>query len=160
MTTQHSFQNGTEGKVCSTCRQWKPLADFGKHRSLADNLTCQCKSCISIAGHLKRTTPEARKKQAARMRKYRQTPSGNKAYRKAGRKTRKQHPRRMSAGSAVAHAIVMNRLSRASDCVCADCGKPAEQYHHESYEKEHWLDVVPLCRDCHVLRHRDFNSQP
>lgn len=45
-------------------------------------------------------------------------------------------------------------LPRAKTLMCADCGNPADEYHHHAgYEEEHWLDVVPLCRECHLARH-------
>ena len=36
---------------------------------------------------------------------------------------------------------------------CEDCGAAATQRHHEDYSKP--LDVVYLCRKCHVLRHKE-----
>ncbi len=29
----------------------------------------------------------------------------------------------------------------------------AQNYHHHSYKKEHWLDVIPLCEICHKGLH-------
>ena len=153
MTGIHSIQNRIEGKVCSNCRQWRSLVEYGSHRSVSDGLTCQCKTCRNAIQRMLGKRPDARQKNAAHMRRYRQTSNGRIACRKAGNNGRIKRPNQMSAGSAVAHAIVMGRLPRASSCQCADCGIQAEQHHHESYEKEHWLDVIPLCRQCHAIRH-------
>lgn len=41
-------KNGVEGKICSTCDEWKPLADFPKdasHGPLQGGCHCRCKEC-------------------------------------------------------------------------------------------------------------------
>lgn len=55
-------------------------------------------------------------------------------------------------------AVARNDIPPAKDCICFDCGNPAQHYHHQSYEEKDWLNVVPLCRSCHRLRHAR-NSQ-
>jgi hypothetical protein len=33
---------------------------------------------------------------------------------------------------------------------CVHCGETAAAYHHHrGYKREHFLDVVPVCRECH-----------
>jgi hypothetical protein len=42
------IRNGVRGKVCSTCRNWKPLADFPtdpSHPSSQGGRHCRCKEC-------------------------------------------------------------------------------------------------------------------
>ena len=153
MTSVHTVENGTEGKECPACQQWHSLPDFGKNKLRNDGLTRLCKICKNQDARLRDRTPENRIKNTARVRRYRQTKSGQVACRRADRNNRTRHPEKMSAGSAVAYAVMSGRLPRTSSCACADCGKQAEHHHHESYEKEHWLDVVPLCRRCHMIRH-------
>lgn len=41
----HSIVDGVEGKVCSRCREWKPLTSYYKGRRLRDGLISQCKTC-------------------------------------------------------------------------------------------------------------------
>ena len=159
MSSVHTERDGTQGKACSACGEWKPLGAFGMHRCNPDGLNCRCKECCRAACKRTRTQPGMRTKHAARMRAYRQTPSGRDANYRASRSTRTQHHERMSAGSAVAHAVTMGRLPRASACECVDCGQQAEHYHHESYAKEKWLDVVPLCRACHNKRHGNLQYE-
>jgi hypothetical protein len=37
---------------------------------------------------------------------------------------------------------------------CERCGaEKAEAHHHKGYEQEYWLDVVWLCKGCHVEEH-------
>lgn len=37
--------NGTIGKICSKCKLWYLLTEFGKDNSTQDGLKCRCKSC-------------------------------------------------------------------------------------------------------------------
>lgn len=42
------IRNGLEGKVCSSCRVWKPLDDFPRDKSKGDTQGgrhCKCKEC-------------------------------------------------------------------------------------------------------------------
>jgi hypothetical protein len=51
----------------------------------------------------------------------------------------------------VRDAITRGDLPKVSTCTCEDCKVQAQDYHHEDYSKP--LDVVPLCRKCHIKRH-------
>lgn len=45
-------------------------------------------------------------------------------------------------------------LGKASRHLCLDCEDTAYDWHHwKSYNKEDWLEVVPLCRSCHRSLH-------
>ena len=57
--------------------------------------------------------------------------------------------------SAVRRAVISGKLPPIKTCACKSCGKPATNYHHHNgYEKENWLDVVPLCGKCHSEEHK------
>jgi len=60
-----------------------------------------------------------------------------------------KHPEMYKAKAAVAAALERGDLVRGTEC--CSCGeiKPTVA-HHWSYEEEHWLDVVWICRRCHV----------
>lgn len=65
----------------------------------------------------------------------------------------RRYPERIAARNAVNNRVVSGRLLRAQDQDCVDCGVPAEQYdHYLGYEREHRLDVQPVCRSCHADR--------
>ncbi len=51
-----------QSKVCTICRQDKPLAEFPRDRRTKDGLRCQCRVCknSSAAGYYKNWTPEQR----------------------------------------------------------------------------------------------------
>lgn len=57
---------------------------------------------------------------------------------------------RTRAASAVAKAIRMGELERATSFLCVDCNRPAREYDHRDYTKP--LAVVPVCRSCNVMR--------
>jgi len=57
------------------------------------------------------------------------------------------------ARRAVSKAIESGLLAPASGFSCVVCGGEASEYHHESYEPERWLDVVPVCVPCHRAIH-------
>ena len=42
---RHIIQDGTEGKVCSKCQRWAPLADYAKRARAHDGLNYRCKEC-------------------------------------------------------------------------------------------------------------------
>ena len=47
--TEHRFQGALEEEQCSTCKKWKALIEFGKHKRTCDGLQSQCKVCANIA---------------------------------------------------------------------------------------------------------------
>lgn len=67
---------------------------------------------------------------------------------------RKRRKLEYVAGKAVQDAIRHGDLPKAQALKCAMCGKPAYDYHHHrGYDEAHHLDVIPLCRKCHVRLH-------
>jgi len=57
-------------------------------------------------------------------------------------------PNRWKAWAAVRAALKRGDLERSDEC--SACGDIEETVaHHWSYEPEHWLDVVWMCRPCH-----------
>lgn len=54
----------------------------------------------------------------------------------------------------VTRAVLQGEMPSARSCKCANCNNKADDYHHDDYSKP--LDVIPLCRDCHALRHRQL----
>ena len=61
------------------------------------------------------------------------------------------NPDKYKAYQKVRYRIRKGELLKPSLCICLDCGKQAEDYHHADYSKP--LDVIPLCKPCHRLRH-------
>ena len=60
------------------------------------------------------------------------------------------YPERRKARDAITTVIRNGKLPKAKSLLCYYCSKPAQQYHHwHGYEPEYWLDVIPVCMDCH-----------
>ena len=70
---------------------------------------------------------------------------------------RKANPEKASARKKVQNAARLGQLPRVSTCTCVDCGIPATEYHHEDYSKP--LEVVALCKECHVKRHHPSTNE-
>jgi len=58
------------------------------------------------------------------------------------------HPERRKARHAVAAALKHGALTCSDKCSSCGMIKPTVA-HHWSYELEHWLNVVWMCRRCH-----------
>jgi len=50
------------------------------------------------------------------------------------------------------YAGVYKRRGKLCASSCVDCGKDEVEMHHEDYSKP--LQVVWICRDCHMVRHK------
>lgn len=61
-----------------------------------------------------------------------------------------------SAQKAVELAVRRGALAPIKTCKCVRCAAPAVHYHHASYERDQWLEVVPLCWRCHVREHTEM----
>lgn len=51
---------------------------------------------------------------------------------------------------AVARAVRQGLLKPIRECICVDCGKPAQHYDHRDYNKP--LEVEPVCVACNHAR--------
>lgn len=51
---------------------------------------------------------------------------------------------------AVYREVRDGRLKPIKQCICVDCGKPAQHYDHRDYNKP--IDVVPVCAKCNSKR--------
>lgn len=139
-------------KRCCHCLEDFPATPefFYRSSSKADGLYHQCKTCKEAY----RKTPKGRDVVRRRTSKWRKTENGKKYRRAKDKRRRERFPEKGKARSAVRTAIKSEKLVAVELCSCAKCGSQSEEYHHYSYEREHWLDVIPLCRPCHRSIHR------
>lgn len=77
--------------------------------------------------------------------------------RESCRKSRANNPEKYKANNAVNNALRDGKLSKPLVCEHCQLEKTLEGHHH-SYEEEFWLDVVWLCRSCHVIEHKRLNE--
>ena len=87
----------------------------------------------------------------ARHRAYQKTPAGKESMEKSRKKWLSENPEKRAA-----HVILNNRI-RSGDVIkpdtCSECGAGGRiDGHHDDYSKP--LDVVWLCRTCHVSKHK------
>ena len=135
-------------KQCNKCNTIKSLFEFHKQAGCKDGHLNYCKVCRNKQkGDYKKTDTGKR----ANIR-YKQTPKGKACAIRAVNRYRKQNPINGKAGNAVNNAIADGRIKRPDVFNCS-CGEQAHQYHHPSYAKEHWLDVIPVCISCHTNIH-------
>ena len=62
-----------------------------------------------------------------------------------------RHPERHKARDAVKSMIKNGAIPKASALKCHNCPSQAKEYHHHNgYAQESWLDVIPVCKECHI----------
>jgi formylmethanofuran dehydrogenase subunit E len=83
------------------------------------------------------------------LKKWRQSPTGKAMEKRRYQEKYDKNKEKFRAKSAVQRAIKKGLMPRVSELTCDNCGEPAVEYHHESYAKEHQLNVIPLCKQCH-----------
>ena len=82
---------------------------------------------------------------------HQRTDKGKATHLRSVKQYARTHPEVMSAHGAVAQAKKTGDLALANTLQCSSCGEPAKEYHHYlGYGREHWLDVTPVCKPCHV----------
>jgi len=128
-------------KKCSKCKETKQLSEFNKSRQNKDGLRAFCNSCRNIYKKKYRKT----KKGKVANKRYKQSEKGK----ASDKRFAARYPNRIKAKWAVNHAISVGKMQKASFFKCKYCPVQAQQYHHPSYAPEHWLDVIPVCVDCH-----------
>ena len=133
-------------KKCTKCKLDKPETEFCRDRSRSDGLHCWCTKCIVESNARYNVSPKGRAYQA----RYRALPEA-----KAARKRqRERHPDRIRARNAVTYAIQSGKIPPAKNLSCVGKHDPpvqAAEYHHKGYEPEYWLDVIPVCLECHQI---------
>lgn len=132
---------GDKVKTCSKCRQIKTLREFSKNCTQKDGYCNQCKECVSEY-----------------IKKYRETEQGKNANRICSRKFRIRHPNRIQATIAANKAVRAGKLPRPDVLICILCWGQAKEYHHPKYDEEYWLEVIPVCKKCHVKIHKQFRK--
>lgn len=132
---------------------------------------CRVRRCVD-PNHLEPVTSAENTRRAARLithcpaghpyddKNTRVTPDGGRICRachcareRAAYRRRQEVSREVKARQAVYVALRAGQITRPDHC--GRCGVSCiPDGHHESYEPEHWLEVVWLCRACHGATHR------
>lgn len=148
---------------CNGCGETKPETEFYVRPRNKTGYDTKCKKCLCEQERSrKQKTKDARQaKEQRRQRRADLHRQKDREYREKNRASliaqshayAEKYPERRQAGLAVLRAVDRKEILPARKCKCADCGKRAAELHHESYEPDKWLAVVPLCHSCHRKRH-------
>ncbi len=140
-----------------------PFTEFYRNKNRPDGYTGQCKHCFkryeqSEKGKAKNKKWNRTKKRQDCNSKYRVTEKNAECQERWRKKTKKTNPNRIKAHSAVQMAVKKGTLPQVHTLQCvykgSNCQGQAQHYHHPNgYEPEHWLDVIPVCHDCHCEIH-------
>ena len=154
-------------KSCSGCRQTIPVSEFSIDRKSNDGRKCKCKLCDNsrrAAWHQK-TKDKRREINNFRVSTWKRqhSESVSKAAKKwrdrnrqrvagATRKYCKNNPDKHAAHKAVRRETLHGDLENPGRCQL--CGKTGRvEAHHASYAAQYYLDIVWLCKRCHVEIH-------
>jgi hypothetical protein len=162
-------------KQCSRCGVVKPISDYYVRNARPSGHQSHCKECANAMHTAYMKTPKGRasekrtrqtvgreairrydqsEKGRAKRKRFMQTAAYKALHQKANLAYRNRYPEKIKAQSAIAGEIAAGRMQSAKTKLCASCGEQASHYHHyKGYEREHWFDVTPLCRRCHLKAH-------
>lgn len=128
-------------KQCSNCKRKLPMSDYHRDRTRPDGLKAYCKDCISEFSKEYKSRSDVK----ARARERYKSKDWLKLHR---------------AKTAVYHAVKRGELRPVSDHICYCCeSNQAEDYHHISYQKKFDLDVIALCKSCHIRMHNELRDR-
>lgn len=88
------------------------------------------------------------------------TPEQLAAHAEYMREYRKLHHEKMAAYWAVKYAVKWGHLLKPETCSRCGLHGKIQGHHHNGYSQEHRLDVIWLCRSCHLAEHPPNTSQP
>lgn len=154
------------GKVCRMCLTEKDRAAYASDVTRQDALHPYCQECR----HKQKRSPEALAKRR-KLRKwtkdyavkyhydYTRRPEVMARNAARNRTYSLRFPEKAKAHSAVTRAMITGDIVRPRMCEgCFTACKP-EAHHHKGYDKEHWLDVLWLCRSCHKKQHLKYPNE-
>ena len=161
----HLFEEYQEPlKRCTKCQKVKSLSEYGTYQRAKRSKKPQpvCKQCQIVYRQEYDQRPNVIKRKREYMRNYHKTyeyPETSKIHRREYMrvymlKYGKKYPEKKKAQKTVMYAILRGDLPIISARICADpdCNNQANHYHHVlGYSKEKLLDVIPLCRSCHIM---------
>lgn len=157
MTAEIEIKCVQSTKLCRRCKVEKSIEMFCSNKQSSDGKFWWCKQCQSK--HYALNVDHRRKQNAERYAKIKLDPIKLERWKKisliTSNRSKQNHKDKNSARLAVRYAIKCGKLVRPD--FCSACGtEGVVEAHHDSYEKEKWLDVKWLCRRCHSSHHRKY----
>ncbi len=136
-------------KICTSCKNGKPLVEFYKQPSNSDGRAGRCKDCHKASMKKnRRENPEVRVRDRARAK----LPHRKEASRAVVIRWRKENPEAYKAQTAVGNALRDGKIERQP---CEECGETRRVHaHHDDYSRP--LVVRWLCPLHHHRHHADY----
>lgn len=134
-------------KACSICKATKPIDDFNRLAKSRDGRDPRCRACKTDRVRGVRQTDSWRSARRARPKTRAELDSA--ARRMSQWKAR--NPEKVRAHQAVKAAKKSGAIT-VHPCACGST-KALQAHHHRGYADGHRLDVIWLCRPCHVREH-------
>ena len=122
-------------KWCPHCEAVLSIDAFGLDRTRNDGLSGWCRACRA-GGERHRRSADIEASRGACRAQYRRDPRIHKAH------------------VALNRAIRAGRITKPRRCPACNRERKIEAHHHRGYDRQHWLDVVWRCRQCHTLEHK------
>ena len=139
-------------KRCPDCSAERPRSEFNRNIARSDGLQAYCKRCQRVRQFAYDSVLDANGEARATVSKRAERKSDNGARTNAANKRwRAKNLHKKRAHSAVRRAVLKGTLTKLP---CSVCGSEKSGAHHESYKREHWLDVIWFCNHCHMGYHR------
>lgn len=137
-------------KMCLRCEVVKPLDDFIRDSRVSSGIGSQCKKCKSEIDRdfYERNKARKLKTVSARYKRVKNTEQYKNYQRAKQNRHRAKYPDKTKARTLA--NLYKNKIRKSS---CENCGAVEHlNMHHIDYSKP--LDVITLCRDCHLLTHQ------
>lgn len=144
-------------KQCPRCKNVYPATSeyFHKRSKNKPALETRCKTCKNASNREYNKSPAGKVSMNNAGKRYRMGDHWKEIRReKEARYYIKSHDKKR-ARATVTEAVRKGQLPAVASLACVLCGELAQEYHHHSYEREYWLDVIPLCKACHRKVHAD-----
>jgi hypothetical protein len=122
-------------KWCPHCARFRARDAFGFDIARDDGLSGWCRACRAENSRERRAADRETDRRITRARYH-------------------ANPAKWHAKIAVARAVVRGIIRKPAACPTCHRITRVEAHHHRGYAREHWLDVVWRCRQCHTLEHK------
>lgn len=147
-----------ERKICTGCQENKPIEDFSWANKSIGKRKSKCRLCTNADHKVYYESGGGRETHRLAHIRNRDERIGNmRNYIRTDKQEGRYDPLKGPAHIAVYRAVKSGKMTKPD--LCEECGKTCipEGHHHKGYSKEHRLDIVWLCRDCHDLAdHPEF----